>query len=326
LRVIRGLAEKCGKADIDLAAWWGAAWGGHTDVVDLLASEFGARIDVKCLTRAALWSHDAMIDHLVGRYGLDPNTEDELGMALDHAADHGRVRTVRHLVEKHNVHIHARNWVWQTALDVAEEQGRTECASYLRDVEYAQLVAGEYGGAGDYGGQVEEELLTSAARRGDDAMIDVLVERYAMDPNTEDETGKSAIREAVEYGRVRTVQHLVEKYNVDIHARVWYSRSTALHYAAKRDQIAMIDHLVERYGLDPNAVDGGGWTALHHAADHGHFWTVKQLVEKHNVDIHKRNRYGQTALDLVTGRMCRTECAAYLRWLMSTRPPPSRSS
>ena len=85
----------------------------------------------------------------------------------------------------------------------------------------------------------------------------------------------------------------------------------------------MIDLLVERYGVDPNGADedNNGRTALHKAARYGHIRTVKHLVEKHNVRIHKRNRYGMTALD-VAERSHQTECAAYLRALMSTRPPP----
>ncbi len=73
LPMIRGLAEKCREARIDFAARSGAAWGGHTDVLDLLASEFGARIGVDCLRWAARRGHDAMIDHLVEEYGMDPN-------------------------------------------------------------------------------------------------------------------------------------------------------------------------------------------------------------------------------------------------------------
>ena len=84
----------------------------------------------------------------------------------------------------------------------------------------------------------------------------------------------------------------------------------------------MIDHLVEKYRVDPNEAGEDEWTALHYAADRGRVRTVKHLVEKHNVDIHKRDEYEQTALDLaeVWGM---TECAAYLRALQSTRPPPS---
>ena len=84
-----------------------AAEGGHADVLDLLASEFGARIIVDCLAYAARWGHDAMIDHLVEEYGVDPNVADGLGStALHCAADLGRVRAVKHLVEKRHVDIH----------------------------------------------------------------------------------------------------------------------------------------------------------------------------------------------------------------------------
>jgi len=133
LPVIRGLAKNCGKNAID-GAVYSAARGGHTDVLDLLASEFGARIIVDCLSEAAMWGHDvAMIDHLVEEYGVDPNRVPTSGRAALHeAARCGRVRTVKHLVEKHNVDIHKRDWGGNTALDWAEMYGWTECAAYLR--------------------------------------------------------------------------------------------------------------------------------------------------------------------------------------------------
>jgi hypothetical protein len=139
LPVIRGLAEKCREEHIDWAARR-AAECGHADVLDLLASEFGfgARIGVYCLTYASTWGRDAMIDHLVEKYGVDPKGASQYGWtALHEAADHGRVRTVKHLVEKHNVDIHKRlaGWGGKTALDLAEENGRTECAAYLRAIQ-----------------------------------------------------------------------------------------------------------------------------------------------------------------------------------------------
>ena len=132
LPVIRGLAEKCGEFDIAVAARR-AAWGGHADVLDLLASEFGARIGVYCLTGAVQWGHDAMIDHLVEEYGVDPNKASAgVGTALHRAAMRGYVRTVKHLVEKHNVDIHKRDGWGEPALKLAERRGRTECAAVLR--------------------------------------------------------------------------------------------------------------------------------------------------------------------------------------------------
>jgi len=132
LPVIRGLAEKCREGGIDLAAEW-AATDGHTDVLDLLASEFGARIGVYCLTYASTWGHDAMIDHLVEKYGVDPNEVDGAGWtALHRAASRGRVRTVKHLIEKYNVDINKRDRYEETPLYLAERYGRTECAAVLR--------------------------------------------------------------------------------------------------------------------------------------------------------------------------------------------------
>jgi hypothetical protein len=135
LPVICGLAEKCGKWDIEMAAQE-AAEGGHTDALDLLASEFGAKIGGDCLSGAAGRGHDAMIDYLVEEYGVDPNGAGRyVWTALHSAASHGRIRTVKHLVEKHNVDIHKRDSFGKTALDSAERDGRTECADYLRTLQ-----------------------------------------------------------------------------------------------------------------------------------------------------------------------------------------------
>ena len=63
-------------------------------------------------------------------------------------------------------------------------------------------------------------------------------------------------------------------------------------------------------------------TALFEAVRSDRIRTVKRLVEKHNVDIHARSIDGITALDIAEANG-RTECAAVIRELMSTRPPPS---
>jgi len=356
LPVIRGLAEKCGKREINYAAKE-VAERGHTDVLDLLASEFGARIGEDCLTGAAESGRDAMIDHLVEEYGLDLYGVDGYEWtALQKAASRGRVRTVKHLVEKHNVDIHKRHRYGWTALYQAEWSGMTECAAYLCELTYTQLLAGEYRR------DVDVELFMSAAKRGHDAMIDLLVERYGLDPNGADGDGWTALHRATEYGRVGTVKHLVEKHNVDIHKRsrggvsaldqaeengmtecaaylreLTYTQLLAGEYrgdidvallvsAAERGDDAMIDLLVEEYGVDPNAGDDYGWTALHRATEYGRVRTVKHLVEKHNVDIHKRTENDEgndeeTALDLAE-RNGMKECAAVLRGYGATNGEP----
>ena len=152
LHVIHGLAEKCEEDSFEIQrAAKQAAKGGHTDVFDLLASEFEAwgdgedclykramwglewPIRVDCFTEAAEWGQDAMIDHLVEEYGMDQNGVDEYGeTALHRAAQSGRVRTVKHLVEKHNVDIQKMDGCGMTALHLADLRDMTECAAYLR--------------------------------------------------------------------------------------------------------------------------------------------------------------------------------------------------
>ena len=135
LPVIRGLAEKCEGLYIGIAAEQ-AAMGGHTDVLDILAGEFDAKIGVDHLIGAARWGLIAMIDHLAKEYEVDPNGADRQGWtALHWAASRGRVRVVKHLVEKHNADIHKRDSFGKTALDSAERDGRTECAAYLRTLQ-----------------------------------------------------------------------------------------------------------------------------------------------------------------------------------------------
>jgi len=132
--VIRRLAGRRGVWSIDQAVQF-AASGGHDDVIDLLASEYGARVDVACLIRAAEEGHVATIDHLVEKHGVDASATDEDGRtALHRAAACGHVDVIDHLVEKHGVDVHAMDIEGRTAFDVAcmyeAEQG-SECADVL---------------------------------------------------------------------------------------------------------------------------------------------------------------------------------------------------
>ena len=214
-----------------------AAYLREVTYTQLLAGEYRGDVDVGLLLSAAKRGDDAMIDLLVERYGVDPNGADGVRTALHSAAYNGRVHTVKHLVEKHNVDIHKRGEDGCTALDHAETHGRTECAAYLCELTYTQLLAGEYRG------DIDVKLFLSAVKRGDDAMIDLLVERYGVDPNVADGHGSTALHWAVSRGRVRTVKHLVEKHNVDIHKRTLRTGATALYIAEQCGRTECADYL-----------------------------------------------------------------------------------
>jgi hypothetical protein len=130
--MIRGLAGGCDERGIDEAARV-AAMSGHIDVLDFLASELGACIDVECMAGAIVAGMNSMIDHLFETYGLCPHESNRFGCsALQNAVMGGHLRTVKHLVEKYDVDIHARDLEWEE--EVEEDVYGSECIEYLRSL------------------------------------------------------------------------------------------------------------------------------------------------------------------------------------------------
>ena len=204
--VIRGLADKCRADKIDDATVT-AAMAGHADVLDLLASEFGARIGVACLTAAAGRGHDAVIDHLVEKYGLDPHAKDEAGWtALESAVRFGHVRTVMHLVEVYNADIHAicPNVDHNPLIGLAAAQGH---------IDVVDLAASKYGA------KVDQDCLFLAVEAGQLAMVDHLVKTYGQVIDAPNRLGWTAMHVAIQADRIEVVRHLVEKHKFDVNAK-----------------------------------------------------------------------------------------------------------
>ena len=206
--VIRGLAEKCGADKIASFAPtdWGAA-AGRIDMIDLFASEFGAEIDAVSLTAAAERGYDAVIDHLVGKYGLDPHAKDEAGWtALESAVRYGHVRTVMHLVEVYNADIHAicPNVDHNPLIGLAAAQGH---------IDVVDLAASKYGA------KVDQDCLFLAVDAGQLAMIDHLVQTYGLVVGAQNSIGWTAMHVAIQADRIEVVRHLVEKHKFDVNAK-----------------------------------------------------------------------------------------------------------
>ena len=135
--VVCTLADRCGKRAIEDGVAL-AVGTGYTGLFDLLVEKYGIRVEVKDLNTAVWGGQIAMIDHLVVKYGLDPQETEE---ALHHAVALKRVHVIRYLVEVCGVDVNTSNNYGRTALDVAEDEGRAECASVLRS--YGALTRAE---------------------------------------------------------------------------------------------------------------------------------------------------------------------------------------
>ncbi|KAG8552328.1 hypothetical protein GDO81_004477 [Engystomops pustulosus] len=135
--------------------------------------------------------------------------------------------------------------------------------------------------------------------------------------------------EAAKAGDLETVKKLCNSQTVncrDVEGR----QSTPLHFAAGYNRVAVVEYLLE-HGADVHAKDKGGLVPLHNACSYGHYEVAELLVKhgavinvadlwkftplheaaakgkyeicklllQHGADSTKKNRDGNTALDLV---------------------------
>lgn len=129
---------------------------------------------------------------------------------------------------------------------------------------------------------VDDEKYTPlhhAASKGDLEILQILLNsRHGVNLEARDQFGRTPLQCAVEYGRVRVAQELMDQ-GADIEAAD-DEQTASLMRACKRQDQAMALMLIER-GACFNTMDKYEQTALHHACEGGDDWTlVKLLLEK----------------------------------------------
>jgi len=228
IRLCSLLRKCCGRADaarvsqaINEAPGL-AALSGHIELIDVLHREFGAVISDYCLLKAVGGGQNAVIDHLVAKYGvgMDPNAivrwEGDDTTALVWAVGHGRVHTVRHLIDVHGANMH---------VGCPNEASPVEWAAITGQVEVLDVFFGEYG-ASSY----RVDCFMHAARAGQVKVIDHLVAKYGVDPDVVDGDGYTALHWAAYLGVGCVVQHLLHVHHVDAEKKV-VEKFTALDFA-----------------------------------------------------------------------------------------------
>lgn len=155
----------------------------------------------------------------------------------------------------------------------------------------------------------EKEVLYWSAERGLVNVIEVLLDKTAVQVDAKDDSGMTALHAAVVNGQMSVVSLLVSKgANVNEAAD---GNKTALHIAAEKGDTAMVQMLMDS-GADINAQTvtdkvSASWfrkekksdpdkTALYLAAAAGHKDVVEVLIEK-GADINLKDASGKTAAD-----------------------------
>lgn len=117
--------------------------------------------------------------------------------------------------------------------------------------------------------------------------------------NETDDLGATPLHDAVWLGEEAIVQLLVER-GARVDTRHQEAGSTPLLFAALRGHTAIVEFLVER-GANVNAANGAGGTGLHFAARRGDLAIARILLE-HGADAGQRDGTGLSPLDEAAGQ------------------------
>uniref|UniRef100_A0A8C3XSQ8 Poly [ADP-ribose] polymerase n=1 Tax=Chelydra serpentina TaxID=8475 RepID=A0A8C3XSQ8_CHESE len=260
---------------------------------------------------ASLHPKRKQITELLLRKGANVNEKNKDFMTPLHVAAERAHNDVMEVLHKHGAKMNALDTLGQTALHRAALAGHLQTCRLLLN----------------YGSDPSIISLQgfTAAQMGNEAVQQILSENTPVRTSDVD----YRLLEASKAGDLETVKQLCSPQNVncrDLEGR----HSTPLHFAAGYNRVSVVEYLLH-HGADVHAKDKGGLVPLHNACSYGHYEVAELLVRhgasvnvadlwkftplheaaakgkyeicklllKHGADPTKKNRDGNTPLDLV---------------------------
>ncbi len=218
-----GLDLEDGRYQRSALSW--ASENGFDDVVKLLLQENG--IPFKYIIESLSLKH----------YKLDAQ-EIYCRTALAYAARKGHVTVAERLV-KRGARIDTEDINEGTPVSYALYNGNKTLISLLL----------RKGGHIDSVQNTLQQVLFTAARCGDEATVELLLESNKVDANTKDENGRTPLLSAARKGHKAIVKLLLEDNKVDVNAKD-YNRWTPLSWAARKGHEAVVKLLFESGKVD----------------------------------------------------------------------------
>ncbi|XP_061782623.1 poly [ADP-ribose] polymerase tankyrase-1-like [Nerophis lumbriciformis] len=251
------------------------------------------------------------VTELLLRKGANVNEKNKDLMTPLHVAAERAHNDIMEVLQKHGAKVNALDTLGQTALHRAAMAGHLQTCRLLL-------------GYGADASLVSLQGIT-AAQMGNEAVQQILTENVPVRNSDVD----YRLLEAAKAGDLDTVKSLCTAQNVncrDLEGR----HSTPLHFAAGYNRVSVVEYLLH-HGADVHAKDKGGLVPLHNACSYGHYEVAELLVRhgasvnvadlwkftplheaaakgkyeicklllKHGADPTKKNRDGNTPLDLV---------------------------
>ena len=139
-------------------------------------------------------------------------------------------------------------------------------------------------------------LLHAACDGGNIEIVKKLVEKYELDPESQDKDGITCLHLLAERkrdGESYSMRMLGDRRNVDIYQYLRHhiesnpipkdkSGRTPLHYASRSDNIRMVRYLIETFPCTPDDPDNNGYTSVHAACEAGSMELVQYFLTELN--------------------------------------------
>uniref|UniRef100_A0A6P6XRZ9 Poly [ADP-ribose] polymerase n=1 Tax=Dermatophagoides pteronyssinus TaxID=6956 RepID=A0A6P6XRZ9_DERPT len=229
------------------------------------------------------------------------------------ASDRGHTDLMEVLL-KHGAKINAVDSLGQTALHRASRNGQLSSVQTLLSYGADLMLVNIHGLTAEQMAATEqvqkliashrltsrgnpEHQLLEAARQGELDLVRTILSKYPHLVNCRDIDGRQStpLHFAAGYNRIDVVEYLLE-HGANVRAKD-KGGLVPLHNACSYGHFEVAELLLKK-GANVNATDLWKYTALHEAASKGKIDIVKLLL-RHGADVTKKNRDGDTPLDLV---------------------------
>ena len=141
--------------------------------------------------------------------------------------------------------------------------------------------------------QPGQTLLSYAAKRGYEAIMELLLATNKVDVNSRDKDGQTPLSRAAEAGNETAVRLLLATSEVNVDSRDEYGQ-TPLSKAAGSGNETAVRLLLATGKVDVDSRDKDGWTPLSRAAGRNEA-VVKLLLATGKVDVDSRDKHGRDA-------------------------------
>jgi ankyrin repeat protein/nucleoside phosphorylase len=140
-----------------------------------------------------------------------------------------------------------------------------------------------------------QTLLSWAAKKGNEAVVKLLLATGLVDPEPKDNDGRTLLFWAAAWGNEATVKLLLATGQVDPNSKDNFGQ-TPLSWAVARGNEATVKLLLATGQFDPDSKDNYRRTPLLWAAEFGNEATVKRLLATGQVDPDSKDNFGRTPL------------------------------